>query len=161
LIRMKALHPQPDPLPTVSPARPIAVSDFPHVLDFDRAVFGADRGPVLQRLYTGAPEYAFVIESARGIDGFTLGRHGFLAEHLGPLVAVKESLARRLASACLDRHPERPFLLDAPQFHEEWSLWLKSIGFQEERPFIRMFRGSNSYPGLPHRQFAIVGPEFG
>jgi ribosomal protein S18 acetylase RimI-like enzyme len=161
LTRMKAMNPQPDPLPASSVVRPISRSDFPQILEFDREVFGADRRAILRRLYADAPEYAFVVESPSGLDGFTFGRHGFLAEHLGPVVASEESAARDLVSVCLNAHLGRPFLLDAPQFSQEWSQWLKSIGFREERPFIRMFRGSNSYPGLPRKQFAITGPEFG
>jgi GNAT superfamily N-acetyltransferase len=161
LTRMRALKPQPDTQPHASRARPMSTSDLSVVLAYDRKAFGADRETILRRLYENAPEYALVVEGGGGIDGYTFGRHGFLAEHLGPLVASEQLVARGLVSACLRAHPGRPFLLDAPQFSEDWTGWLKSIGFQEERPFIRMFRGSNSYPGTPQHQFAIMGPEFG
>jgi len=161
LTRMRTLNPQPESLTNGLPVKALTASDLPAVLEFDRKVFGANRGAILQRLYDTAPEYAMVSNPGGRIDGFLFGRHGFLAEHLGPVVALNESVARGLVSACLDRHRQRPFLLDAPQFSEDWYLWLQSIGFQEERQFIRMLRGPNAYPGLPHLQFAIVGPEFG
>ena len=161
LTRMKALNPQPRPLSGLASVRPMAADDLPAVLEYDRKVFGADRSAILQGLYQNAPEYALVFEEDGSIGAFLFGRHGFLAEHMGPLVAHKEFCARALVSACLDLHRGRRFLLDTPQFSQEWTLWLKSIGFEEERPFIRMFRGSNSYPGLPEHQFAIMGPEFG
>jgi hypothetical protein len=39
--------------------------------------------------------------------------------------------------------------------------WLESTGFRIERRFLRMRRGENVSPGIPERQFAIAGPEFG
>jgi ribosomal protein S18 acetylase RimI-like enzyme len=154
LVRMRAA------VPTMAPyaeVRPMAASDLPGILDLDRAVFGADRGALLQHLYSAAPEYAFVTESA----GYCFGRHGFRAEHLGPVVAAEEDAARRLLSACLARNRGRQFSLDTPRHSPSWSRWLESVGFVEERSFVRMFRGSNAWPGIPSRQFAIAGPEFG
>jgi len=161
LTPMRALNPQPEPLAGSFQVHPLEASDLPAVLEFDREVFGADRGAILQRLYGDAPEYSLVLKSAGRIDGFLFGRHGFLAEHLGPLVAVDQSMARSLLSVCLHRHPQQAVFLDTPAFSDEWTVWLKSIGFEEQRPFIRMYRGRNAYPGLPRLQFAIVGPEFG
>jgi hypothetical protein len=43
----------------------------------------------------------------------------------------------------------------------EWLQWLAAIGFIEQRPFTRMYRGVNRFPGVPEKQFAILGPEFG
>jgi len=50
--------------------------------------------------------------------------------------------------------------LAAPQFDREWLAWLASVGFVEERPFVRMFRRHDRHPGEPARQYAITGPEF-
>jgi hypothetical protein len=52
-------------------------------------------------------------------------------------------------------------VIDASLHDGEWGQWLESTGFRAQRPFIRMFYGENSYPGLPEQQFAILGPEFG
>jgi ribosomal protein S18 acetylase RimI-like enzyme len=159
LVRMRALGPT---LDAAAPgARPMAASDLPGILDFDRAVFGADRGALLHHLYRTAPEYAFIAESAGGIQGYSFGRNGFRAEHLGPVVAADEDSARGLLSLCLARNRGRQFSLDAPRHTGTWTRWLESLGFVEERPFVRMFRGSNAWPGIPGRQYAITGPEFG
>ena len=159
LVRMRALHPKSQ---VVSAVRSMTDSDLSRVIELDREVFGAYRGTIIRHLYGGAPEYAFVAESAGGeFRGYALGRHGFTAEHIGPLAAPDDAVARSLVSACLSNSGSRPCLLDAPQHSEAWTGWLKSLGFVEERPFIRMFRGPNSYPGLPGHQFAITGPEFG
>jgi ribosomal protein S18 acetylase RimI-like enzyme len=157
LVRMKVLT---SPLATVSGVRMMTAADLPRVLDFDREVFGADRGPILRHLYRSAPEYAFLVESP-GISGFVMGRRGYHAEHIGPVVANSVTTARTLLSAPLSRLADRPFLLDVPQHNQEWISWVRSLGFKDERPLIRMYKGGNAPPGLPERQFAISGPEFG
>jgi hypothetical protein len=159
LVRMRALSPK---SPGFSGVRPMTDFDLPGVLELDREVFGADRSIILRHLYGTAPEYAFVADSAGGLQGYVLGRHGWSADHIGPLVAPDERIARNLAAAPLSKvGGARPFLLDAPQHSEDWIVWLRSLGFVEERPFIRMFRGPNAFSGVPSNQFAITGPEFG
>jgi GNAT superfamily N-acetyltransferase len=142
-------------------ARPMTESDLPVVFEMDRQVFGADRRVMLEWMLAGAPEYAWMIERDRKVVGYTFGRHGFNFEHLGPVIAEDRKIAQQLVSACLSGQSGRPFILDASWSDPEWTRWLESIGFKEQRPFIRMFRGENRYPGLPEKQFAILGPEFG
>jgi hypothetical protein len=36
-----------------------------------------------------------------------------------------------------------------------------ALGFREQRPLVRMYRGGGPVPGQPDRQFALFGPEFG
>src|SRR6185503_16121075 len=57
LVRMRALSPKST---TRSGVHLMTDSDLPRVLEFDREVFGADRGAILRHLYGSAPEYAFV-----------------------------------------------------------------------------------------------------
>lgn len=161
LVRMKAAVPAAGPDAALPGARLMEESDLARVLDFDRAVFGADRGALLRGLYATAPEYAFVTETAGEIGGYAFGRHGFRAEHLGPVAAAEEGAARGLVSACLARNRDRQFSLDCTEHSAAWRRWLERLGFVAERPFVRMFRGSNAWPGMPQRQFAIAGPEFG
>jgi hypothetical protein len=144
-----------------NPARPMTKDDLPAVATIDREVFGADRRPALGWMFDGAPEYAWVIEEHGQIVGYTFGRRGFNFEHLGPIVAHDQQTARRLVSACLNRQAGKPFIIDASHHDADWREWLESIGFREQRPFIRMFYRNNPYPGLPPKQFGILGPEFG
>lgn len=144
-----------------NPARPMLEEDLPRVFEMDYQVFGADRGALLKWMYDGAPEYSWVIVRDGGMAGYTFGRHGFNFEHLGPVIAQDRKTAQRLVAACLSNRPGRSFILDASPRDAEWTRWLESIGFKEQRPFIRMFRGANRYPGSPENQFAILGPEFG
>src|SRR5262245_39430910 len=142
-------------------ARPMTKDDLPAVAVFDRQVFGADRRLTLEWMFEGAPEYAWVIEERGQIIGYTFGRRGFNFESLGPVVAHDQHTARRLVSACLNHQAGKPFIIDASHCETGWRSWLESIGFREQRPFIRMFYRDNPYPGLPPKQFGILGPEFG
>jgi GNAT superfamily N-acetyltransferase len=144
-----------------NPARPMTKDDLPAVEVFDRQVFGADRRLTLGWMFDSAPEYAWVIEERGQIVGYTFGRRGFNFESLGPVVAHDQQTARRLVSACLSRQAGKPFIIDASHYETGWRSWLESIGFREQRPFIRMFYRDNPYPGLPPKQFGILGPEFG
>ena len=103
----------------------------------------------------------WVIEQEGQITGYCFGRHGYTAEHLGSVIAHDQASARQLVSACLHQQAGSKFILDATHYEANWRAWLESIGFREQRPFMRMYRGENNYPGLPEKQFGILGPEFG
>ncbi|NOT59733.1 MAG: GNAT family N-acetyltransferase [Acidobacteria bacterium] len=141
--------------------RPMRHEDLIAIAKFDREVFGADRRALLEWMLAGGVEYAWVKESRKEITGYCLGRYGHNAEQLGPVVARDQNTARALVTACLSEHHSKPFYLDTPHHDAEWLAWLTSIGFREQRPFLRMGRGANAFRGLPEQQFAIVGPEFG
>ncbi len=142
-------------------ARPMTDADLRGVFEMDYQAFGADRHLMLEWMYAGAPEYARVITRGGKLAGYTFGRHGFNFDHLGPVVAENRETARELVTACLSGQTGKSFILDASRHDPKWIQFLESIGFREQRPFIRMFRGENRYPGLPEKQFAILGPEFG
>lgn len=143
------------------PVSPLGEDDWRALIALDTQVFGADRAEMLRWLADGAPEYAWVCLSARGIDGFLLGRRGHNFDQLGPVTARNQDTARRLVAACLARYPERRFVIDAPDHQAGWQQWLRDAGFVVQRPFIRMFRGDHRYPGFVGQMFASIGPEFG
>jgi GNAT superfamily N-acetyltransferase len=149
----------PSPITCDRVARPMTEADLERVLTQDRAAFGGDRRRVLEMLYREAPEYAWVTGRS-GIDGYLFGRHGYMFEHLGPLVGHDVTSARRLVACCLARHTSQPFIIDAP-LHSPWIDWLALQGFAVQRPFIRMCRGVPRFHERLDRMFAITGPEFG
>lgn len=140
--------------------RVLREEDWAAVLALDRRVFGADRSRMLRWLSDGAGEYALVAGDAE-LEGFVLGRHGHHFEHLGPVIAMGTDVARRLVGACTAQHPERSFILDAPDAQSVWRAWLAEAGFVTQRPFIRMYRGAQAPPGCTAQMFASIGPEFG
>ena len=141
--------------------RNVTADDFSGILELDREVFGADRKDVLQWSWINAPQYAYVAEEKNKITGFCLGRPGHNYTHIGPVIAQDTAQAIQLVSAALRHCLRRPVIIDSPHHTPAWQAWLSSIGFVEQRPFIRMYKGGNYWPGLPERQFAILGPEFG
>lgn len=141
--------------------RQMQAEDFAHVLKLDLTVFGADRNFILERNFRDCPDYACVIERGGAITGFCMGRPGHHAEQLGPLIAQTKEDAYHLMSFMLGKLGRKPLIVDALQHTPEWTNMLTAMGFVETRSLIRMFRGSNSSPGIPEKQFCILGPEFG
>lgn len=135
--------------------------DLNEIAEFDSAVFGADRRFLLEWMWKGAPQYAFVIKDKDEIKGYCMGRTGFNFTDIGPIVAKDLTTAKQLASAALRNCIGKPVVIDALKLHTEWIKWLQAIGFTEQRELIRMFKGKNNFPGIPGKQFSILGPEFG
>jgi ribosomal protein S18 acetylase RimI-like enzyme len=142
-------------------ARPLLEKDLPSLLELDRNVFGADRSQLLNWLHQGAPEYSFVLETNQQISGYCFGRQGHNFAHIGPVISEEADGARQLLSAGLRNCAGRPVIVDTLHHSNSWTDWLSALGFYEQRPFIRMYRGNNSHPGKPEKQFTILGPEFG
>ncbi len=147
--------------PRSSTARAIQKSDLESLTNFDREIFGADRRQILEWMLERVPGYAYLVEEEKIILGYCLARNGHHFIHIGPVFSENFNVAKDLVSNILFNCAGQPVILDAMQFNPEWMEWLGSIGFIEQRPFIRMFCGKNSFPGLPEKQFAILGPEFG
>jgi GNAT superfamily N-acetyltransferase len=141
-------------------ARRMLASDLDPVCRRDREVFGADRGPLLSSLFERAPECAWIVPDAAGVRGYSFGRPGHLYHQLGPVVAADAGTARELVTSSLSPLGGRVFAIDAPLFDGEWLDFLKSVGFVEERRFLRMFVRGHVHPGIAARQYAICGPEF-
>ena len=150
-------------LPPSAPegVRPMTERDLPRVSELDEQVFGADRGPMLRWMWRGAPEYAWVSHTGNSMTGYSMGRHGHVFEHVGPIVAGDGETACRLSRACLGANSARPFVIDAPAGQPAWQRSLEAMGFRHQRPLLRMARGTGRIPGDLSRQFAVLGPEFG
>lgn len=133
--------------------------DFPNIFSTDKNVFGASREVLLQNLLNRYRQGSFVIRSKENISGYSFARKGYNFTQIGPVVTEQLHDAIRLTSTAL-KNITGGCLLDVMHgspFYE----WLLSIGFTEQRKLIRMFKGSNKFPGNPSKQFAILGPEFG
>jgi len=149
------------PPPPTSAARSMKATDLAEVLAWDLEAFGADRSAVLHWALDQAPDHAWCARGAAGLDGYCFGRHGHNADHIGPVVARQPEIAKDLVQACLAAHAGRRFFIDAPREPAEWPRALAELGFAEQRPFTRMYRGDAKEPGRPEQLFAVVGLEFG
>jgi GNAT superfamily N-acetyltransferase len=141
-------------------ARPLTESDLPSVLERDRAAFGADRGPLLRHALSTRPEYAWCVGGPRGIEAYAFGRRGRNADQIGPIVADSFHAARDVLTACLARHPGRPFFVDATPW-PGWRTELARLGFREQRDFTRKYRAGSTHDDQAERVYGATGPEFG
>ncbi|MEJ1238347.1 GNAT family N-acetyltransferase [Chryseolinea sp. T2] len=136
-------------------------SDLEQASKIDGDTFGANRMSLLSWMMKGAPELAYKVKKGDQLEGYCFGRYGYRYTHIGPVVAVSVEVAKDLVSSALKQCVNGPVILDIPHLNTTWRNWLESVGFSELRPFIRMRKGDNVYQGIPEKQFAILGPEFG
>jgi GNAT superfamily N-acetyltransferase len=149
-------RPVPEP---ARPPRPLPVSDA--VLQLDREIFGADRGSLLRSLAAESPDFAMATEHDGKIVGYTFGRRGTLADHLGPWMARDEETAAGLLDEFLRRSRHETVFVDALKDRRFAGEMLLAREFKVSRPLTRMVRGPNRHPGRPDLLCAILGPEFG
>ena len=158
------LLPTAEPLPPST--QPLELFQADDALDqmvmLDRAVFGADRSPLLRALARRAPEAAWVIACQGRVTGFCLGRDGARFQQLGPVAAETDQEAIALCRAALSAWSGQAVVVDVPASQERFLDWLRGAGFDVQRPFTRMALGEPlARPEVPAQQFAICGPEFG
>jgi len=131
------------------------------VLRVDREIFGADRSGLLRSLAEEAPELALVAEHGARVAGYTFGRHGSLADQLGPWAALNEDTAATLLDEFVRRSGKELIFVDCVGPNPLAVSLVKERGFEFSRPLTRMFRGANSCAGRPALLCATLGPEFG
>jgi len=135
--------------------------DLEEAIRTDYEVFGADRSALLRSLHRDTPDFTSTIHSEGELGGYTLGRRGTLADHLGPWMALTEAAAHDLLEGFLSRSAGRDVLVDCLQSNPFAGRLLRAAGFEFARPLTRMVRGVNACPGRPELLCAILGPEFG
>jgi GNAT superfamily N-acetyltransferase len=160
LFARAAKVPQAAPTPGGLAVRALAPADWPRVVAYDAAVFGADRGALLRRLAPRLPRAALVAERGGRIVGFLLGRDGRLMNQLGPLAAEDHEVAMALLAQAVADVPA-PLAVDVPDRHAALGDWLVGLGFAVERPWTRMVYGGTEAFDDGTRLFAIAGPELG
>ena len=141
--------------PAQSRVRGLRETDWPWIVELDRAAFGGNRERLLRSLAGRLPAAALVVEG----DGFMLGRDGREASQLGPLVARSAETARTLLQTILAQ-ATGPRYLDLTDHAA-----LAPPGLAEQRPFMRMVHGpvhgSVLAPGDRTKVFLVAGPELG
>jgi GNAT superfamily N-acetyltransferase len=140
--------------------RPIEAGDWPRLIAYDTAVFGADRGGLLQRLAPRLRDVALIAERDGNLAGYLLGRDGRIMNQLGPLVAEDDAVAIDLLGRAISLISS-PIAIDLPDRHVKLRAWLTSLGFAAERPLTRMTYGKKGAFDDAARLFAIAGPELG
>ncbi len=150
-----------------SPVRPLTAADLKTVIDQDGEVFGGNREAVLEWALDNAPQYGCVVRSDTELAQYSLGREGRLFDQIGPVVAADDGIASALVNAALASAGGRPVAVDAFDSHQLFTSWLRTRGFEAQRPLYRMCRRAGNVAassGIRKRpalvEFAILGPEF-
>jgi ribosomal protein S18 acetylase RimI-like enzyme len=131
------------------------------VLRFDREIFGADRSHLLNSLRRMSPGLAVGVWSDGALLGYSFGRSGLFADHLGPWIAKNQEAAEQLLQEFLENSSRETLIVDCLTANAMATELLHSSRFAPARRLTRMFRGPNENPGNRESQCAIVGPEFG
>ncbi len=135
--------------------------DIEDVIALDAEAFGASRSALLHSVHRDAPEFTAAISAEGRLLGYTFGRHGLHADHLGPWVAEDQEIARRLLETFLDRSTGRCLIVDCVKAHPFAATLLGSAGFEFSRPLTRMVRRAVQSGRRSGLVCAILGPEFG
>lgn len=162
LERLWAETVKPSPPTEETPARvePMTAEMVEEVAAYDAKTFGGDRGALLAQLRDRQPDRAFVARAGEWLAGFVLAREGRQATQIGPVVAEDAAVAMALVSAALD-NLEGPAVVDVMDYQTPYLDWLKSCGFEYQRPYIRMLKGRDSPIDEKDYVYSPAGPELG
>lgn len=139
----------------------IELADLDSLDRFDAPIFGASRKQVLRSYLEKYKGLGFMIHEMDEIAGYILAREGTNAFHIGPWVATNSQVARQLLAVMLmNRKPDKVFV-DIVEPNPYSLNIIEQLGFQQQRPFIRMYKGKNTHPGQPELIYGISGPELG
>jgi GNAT superfamily N-acetyltransferase len=136
-------------------------SGLENILAMDPKIFGAGRNALLRSLHQDAPEFTTVVSKAGTLAGYTLGRHGLHADHLGPWIGQNPDVAATLLKRFLDHSTRGHVIADCFRSHPFASGLLRTAGFEFSRPLTRMVRGTGHGAASIEVVCAILGPEFG
>ena len=108
------------------------------VLALDRGAFGGDRACLLRALAARDPDLAWQQARQGRATGYCLGRRGSHFVQIGPLVAESAEDAVLLCQVAVHGLAGQAVALDVPAEQGAFLSWLRSLGFAEQRPFVRM-----------------------
>jgi len=140
---------------------PILSKDINEIIALDELVFGANRAQLIQSLINEYPQKAWLLKRNNCVSGLVLGREGSNYYQIGPVIASTFHDAKILISKALKGLENKPIVVDVLDDKEDLINWLHSIGFTNQRHFVRMYQKENPFSGLRENQFSICGPEFG
>jgi GNAT superfamily N-acetyltransferase len=132
------------------------------IFAFDRSVFGADRGHLLDALIEDSAVTPQVLMTTKGrLQGYAFARRGLAASYVGPIIAEDEATALELLDRMLSQlHGEKVYL----DFHPGCGAnrgTLIAREFVKQRDLLRMHYGSRQVTPTSTLVFAIAGPEIG
>jgi predicted N-acetyltransferase YhbS len=138
---------------------PDGVPQLDRIVELDREAFGADRSALLRAVATAAPELVLAATRDNVVVAGALGRHGTVADHLGPWLALDTARAALLLDEFLRRSGRERIFVDCAS--PAAVALVRARGFTFSRPLTRMVRGAPSALFASRSLFGVLGPEFG
>ena len=133
--------------------------DLARIADYDAARSGFARAPVLGDLLARAPSLAHVAERGDGgVAGFVLGRDGYRATQVGPIIADDQAIGAALLSRALSG-TAGGVIIDVPDHQHHIVGWLRAEGASASRAYTRMLHGAAPAIEDGSHVFACAGPE--
>ena len=146
--------------PLTYSVHPISKEILKVIKEKDRLVFGCDRSKLFDYLLTQETECHIYSGTRDDLKGYAFSRLGTNFTQIGPVVADSLETAKNLIGWAFTK-VQGPVVIDILADKPELIHWLAQNGFEIQRKFIRMYLGSNPYPGDTSQYFAIAGPEYG
>ncbi|MGN7885680.1 GNAT family N-acetyltransferase [Dyadobacter endophyticus] len=156
VVRMKGVAKMPDkideeamPWTLDTPASPI--------LDLDLRITDTHREVFLHALLRSSACYYSMFEDGLA---YACSRKGRNAVQLGPVIASTPEAGRQISDVMLHHFNGMPVFADIPVPNKAALRWARSNGLEEQRRFIRMYRGKKLNDS-PELIWASSGPEKG
>lgn len=127
----------------------------------DADAFGVQRWLMVRRMTWQVSRPLVHLTPKRRINAFGIVRKGARAHYLGPVVAESIAAAGPLIKSFLAALADKRIFWDIPDANTGAVELAQRLGFQPQRPLIRMFLGENKWPGDTQKIFALAGPEIG
>ena len=140
----------------VPPSRAPRLDTLDSTADLDRGAFGADRLRMLELLHERFPDHA-----VGDASGYAMGRPGWNAYFLGPVVAENRPAARRLICAVLSARNGEPVFWDILPRQTAAADLASGLGFAPLRRLVRMALPLTAEAGRPEQVWATAGFEYG
>jgi GNAT superfamily N-acetyltransferase len=138
---------------------PAAPEHLDRLARLDRTVTGADREPLLRRLFAERPDLWRVAEEAGEVAGYLASRPGARAWQLGPCLGGASAGPALLADAWR-LHAGQSVFVDVPAGHAAAVAAAEAQGLSVQRTLLRMGRGPAAGEDVG-RLWASSGPEKG
>jgi predicted N-acetyltransferase YhbS len=142
-----------------APVSLVSEDDMVEICAADKRFFGADRSPVLRRLFLEYPRIALKVVRDGKIAGYCFGREGYKHRFAGPVVAESPKDALDLIKAASKGAASAA--LDIVDSRADLAALLEGAGFSRQRSLLRMFKGGNKYPADISRCVCAAGGEYG
>jgi len=140
---------------------PITESSLVKVSQIDEELYGVNRIDLFKFLLKEQRSSCWEIREDDFVKGYVFGRTGSKYLQVGPVLAQGEHNVKNLLMQVFKSFVGRPLVVDVLMHKKEIIDWLVSLGFEDQRRFVRMYLNSNNRPGNLDNQYLISGPELG